>query len=80
MDVNRLKFNSFRRKNKIKQMNFYYDPILGLQYTYLGDYFLIDIAALPQVDDILKQFRQQGVCIGESPIIERILNITQYKL
>ena len=41
-------------------MNFYYDPILGLQYTYLGDLFLIDIEMLP--------------------LIEQVLNITEYKL
>jgi hypothetical protein len=66
-------------------MNFYYDPILGLQYTYLGDLFLIDVDALPSfdVEQWMKYMRQTGLQIvesGTSPIIERILNITEYRL
>lgn len=62
-------------------MNFYYDPILGLQYTYLGDLFLIDVDALPQVSEevILKYIRQAGI-YQNNPTIERILNITNYKI
>ena len=29
-------------------MNYYYHPILGLQYDYLGDLFLIDIDCIPE--------------------------------
>lgn len=29
-------------------MDFYYDPILGLQYTNLGEFFTIDLECLPQ--------------------------------
>lgn len=46
-------------------MNFYYDPILGLQYTYLGDLFLIDIEAIPvsdsRVEEWIKKFSQVGI-------------------
>ena len=73
-------------------MNFYYDPILGLQYTYLGDLFLIDIDAIPildftnfNIEDWIKHFPQMGVKLVDTteaqyPIIERVLNITEYRL
>lgn len=71
-------------------MNFYYDPILGLQYTYLGDLFLIDIEMLPQdfnmsTEEILKYIRQIGIQLVDTtepkyPIIEQVLNITEYRL
>lgn len=70
-------------------MNFYYNPILGLQYTYLGDLFIIDIEMLPQnfnemtTEDIFKMFIQQKVQWVdsiESPFIEIVLNITEYRL
>lgn len=31
-------------------MNYYYHPILGLQYTNIGSYYVIDIAKLPEFD------------------------------
>lgn len=69
-------------------MNFYYDPILGLQYNYLGDLFLIDIEMIPQnykfdAEKWIKYMREIGIQKVESyksPIIETILNITNYKL
>jgi hypothetical protein len=73
-------------------MNFYYDPILGLQYTYLGDLFLIDIDAIPVLDftnfnieDWIKYMKQAGIQLVDTtepkyPIIEQVLNITEYKL
>lgn len=69
-------------------MNFYYDPILGLQYTYLGDLFLINIDSIPQnfefdAEQWIKYIRETGVqpiTPSEYPIIERVLNITEYRL
>jgi hypothetical protein len=67
-------------------MNYYYDPILGLQYNYLGELLLIDIDMLPQDIDIeywIKYINETGVMLVDSvnsPIIERVLNITEYKL
>lgn len=66
-------------------MNFYYDPILGLQYTYLGDLFIIDVDALPQFDveywmNFLKQTGLILIDPTEQPAIEQILNITEYRL
>jgi hypothetical protein len=69
-------------------MNYYYDPILGLQYDYLGELFLIDIDMLPQdtefnIEYWIKYINQTGVMVVDSvysPIIERVLNITNYKL
>lgn len=46
----------FLRKRLNYKMNYYYDPILGLQYNYLGEYFIIDIEALPQFD--ISQWRE----------------------
>lgn len=60
-------------------MNFYYDTILGLQYTYLGEYFLIDVAMLPQNFDTEENIKLLVKSI-KKPYIERILNITNYKL
>lgn len=60
-------------------MNFYYDPILGLQYTYLGNLFLIDIAMLPQNFDIEENIKLLVESI-KKPYIERVLNITEYRL
>ena len=39
-------------------LNYYYDPILGLQYTYLGGFISIDIDSIPELptDIILKMF------------------------
>ncbi len=66
-------------------MNFYYDPILGLQYTYLGDLFLINIDAVPQLDvkkwtELIRQTGMYPIVPTEHPIIERVLNITEYRL
>jgi hypothetical protein len=69
-------------------MNYYYDPILGLQYDYLGELFLIGIDMLPQdtefnIEYWIKYINQTGVMLVDSvssPIIERVLNITNYKL
>ena len=66
-------------------MNFYYDPILGLQYDYLGDFFIVDIASIPEVsaEKMLKLFDEMGIMIVDSSPkmdIQVIGNITEYKL
>ena len=38
-------------------MNFYYDPIKGLQYEYLGELLIVDITQLPE-DIEIKEFWQ----------------------
>lgn len=65
-------------------MNFYYDTILGLQYDYLGEYFLIDIAVIPESTSI-KEFIDAYKLIYEKGIsftngVQIIPNITDYKL
>jgi hypothetical protein len=67
-------------------MNFYYDPILGLQYDYLGDLFLINLDNLPQnlfPKEYLDLWQQKGTFFFDSvryQTIEPILKITNYKL
>lgn len=69
-------------------MNYYYDPILGLQYDYLGELFLIDIDMLPEEikfdsERWIKCIKEMGVMLldtTESSMIQRVLNITNYKL
>ena len=66
-------------------MNFYYDPILGLQYTYLGDLLLVSVDSLPQfdVECWLNFLKQTGLIVidpTEQPVIERDFKITEYKL
>lgn len=62
-------------------MNYYYHPILGLQYTNIGDYFIIDIANIPQEFDVdywLKHLFEKGVKFTDS--VEKVLKITGYNL
>ena len=66
-------------------MNFYYDPILGLQYDYLGDFYRINFINLPEVniEDMLKLLSEMGVMVVDSSPkveIEQVLNITEYKI
>lgn len=69
-------------------MNFYYDPILGLQYDCLGDYCIIDIEMLPQnikfdIEEWMKYLKDIKVQLYDtvrSTPIEKILKITDYKL
>lgn len=47
-------------------INFYYDPILGLQYNNLGEFFTIDLECLPQDTKFdselwLKHIREVGL-------------------
>lgn len=67
-------------------MNFYYDQILGLQYTYLGGYISIDIASIPELPTylVLEMFMKQGVQFLESSEVTYseiyLEQITKYKL
>jgi hypothetical protein len=66
-------------------MNYYYDPILGLQYTYLGNLFEINIEDIPQfdVEQWMSILKQTGIMIidrTKQPVTERVFNITEYKL
>ena len=64
-------------------MNFYYDPILGLQYT-ATILYLIDLEMLPEktdIDNFLKEWQKFQNYLGFIPsthsCVEPILNITQ---
>jgi hypothetical protein len=64
-------------------MNFYYDPILGLQYDYLGDMFTIDVNYIPKetIEKMTMLIKQIGILpLDMSPQTERFINITNYKL
>jgi len=66
-------------------LNYYYDPILGLQYTYLGGFISIDIASIPELptDLVLEMFMKQGLQFLEStntPAFEIVGKITDYQL
>jgi hypothetical protein len=69
-------------------MNFYYDPILGLQYDYLGGIIIFDIAQIPKDFDVLQYIEEwknsYELCwysgINCYPQLEVIPNITNYKL
>lgn len=69
-------------------MNFYYDPILGLQYDYLGGLFSIDLNCIPKDIEFdteywIKYMKQIGIQIVEpnyEPCVEIIGQITEYKL
>ena len=69
-------------------MNFYYDPILGLQYDYLGELFIIDLYCIPQnikfdTDMWMKYTKQIGIHVLEpssKTCVEIVGQITQYKL
>ena len=66
-------------------MNFYYDPILGLQYNNLGDYILLDLKVIPEditVEKFLEEckFMHSQIEIQFYSCVEPILKITNYKL
>ena len=69
-------------------MNFYYDPILGLQYDYLGDILQFDLISIPKdlnVNKFIEDWKHLSSQIGIQPLelypwVERILKITNYKL
>ena len=48
-------------------MNFYYCPIRGLQYSYLGELYIVDISVLPQnidIESFLKTWQEQRCQLG----------------
>jgi len=69
-------------------LNYYYHPILGLQYDYLGELFLIDIECIPQNIKFdteqwiryLKETRVQLMDACSTPCFEIVGKITNYKL
>ncbi len=69
-------------------MNYYYHPILGLQYNYLDNLFIIDIESIPtdikfDTEKWIKYIKQTGIMIldcSSVPSIERVLNITEYPI
>jgi|GEM_PF-5079102 len=68
-------------------MNFYYDPILGLQYTDLGVYLEIDVCTIPsdfnieEFIDTWKSYEQQGLMWIDSSIdCQPFIKITDYNL
>ena len=68
--------------------NFYYDVILGLQYTYLGELIIFDIEAIPDdikydTEQILKCVRELGVLMYDTtytPSFETVGQITECML
>ena len=69
-------------------MNYYYDPILGLKYTYLGETVILDIDCLSKdvnfdIHQWLKYFKEVGVqlCSSSSqPCVESFCKITDYNI
>jgi hypothetical protein len=67
-------------------LNFYYDPILGLRYNFLGEILLLDLSCIPaQEYDLKKWFelmKETGVCITEptEPCVELVTLITEYRV
>jgi hypothetical protein len=69
-------------------MNFYYDPILGLQYDYLGEIIQFDVESLPEdlnIQHFLEEWRRTyniylDAGIRIYPEVEIIGSITNYKL
>lgn len=68
-------------------MNYYYHPILGLQYDYLGELFLINIDCIPEEEfdakKWLKLMKEVGVLpMNPSPesCVEVVGQITDYML
>ena len=67
-------------------MNFYYDPILGLQYDYLGTFISLDISSVPNIPSeiLLEMFMKQGVAFLDKAKVayfeHNLQEITEYKL
>lgn len=66
-------------------MNFYYHPILGLQYNYLGETIMFDISSLPYDLDpfeFVKVWREEYNRVGVNfyPNVEIIGQITEEML
>ena len=67
-------------------MKFYYDPILGLQYDYLGTFISLDISSVPNIPSeiLLEMFMKQGVAfldkVKATYFEHNLQEITEYKL
>ena len=67
-------------------MNFYYDPILGLQYDYLGTFISLDISSVPNIPSeiLLEMFMKQGEAFLDKAKVayfeHNLQEITEYKL
>lgn len=69
-------------------LNYYYDPILGLQYNYLGEMIILDIEAIPNdikfdADQWIKYLKETKLYLLESknaPAFEIVGKITDYQL
>lgn len=68
-------------------MNFYYHPILGLQYTYLGNEIILDINCIPndlKIDEFIHKWKEYasktGISLVNPQAIEIRPIITEYKL
>lgn len=65
-------------------MNYYYHPILGLQYDYLGELFLVNIDSLSELDFDLEKYMyyMNNIQLVEPSknYIEVVGQITDYRL
>lgn len=69
-------------------LNYYYDPILGLQYDYLGEIIILDIEAIPDdikfdIDQWIKYLKETKLYLLEAtntPAFEIVGKITDYQL
>ena len=66
-------------------MNYYYDPILGLKYTYLGETVILDIDCVPKFDieQWFKYYEEFGIQLYSSfsqPCVEIFCKITNYNI
>ena len=63
-------------------MNFYYCPIRGLRYSYLGELYSIDISVIPQnmdIEDFLKDWKINWDTKFDTPSgVEVIGRVTNY--
>lgn len=68
-------------------MNFYYDPILGLQLTLGTSFFVLDLDAIPKnytAKDFLQIISQKGIafidCGEKLGGVDVVANITSHQL
>ena len=64
-------------------MNFYYDPIKGLQYNFFEPNVWMDIGEVPKIStkEAIKLMHQRGVLLVNSSnkaIVETLYRITNY--
>ena len=56
-------------------MNFYYHPILGLQYDFLGNFIVVDLCNIPEelnidvaIENIKDSFYRKGIELYNSQV------------